>query len=90
MNILAVLLAACLVSGLVVAAVLLWVGINAMVHGRGLSREAAMTVASLSRALRSIYNDTLRESLPNDFIVLLGKLARPGRREPRRGALRFN
>ena len=31
--------------------------------------------ADLGRALRSIYDDTLRESVPNDFKDLLGKLS---------------
>ena len=30
--------------------------------------------ADLGRALRSIYDDTLRESVPDDFTDLLGKL----------------
>jgi hypothetical protein len=29
----------------------------------------------LGRALRSIYDDTLRETVPNDFIDLIGKLS---------------
>ena len=29
----------------------------------------------LGRALRSIYDDTLRESVPDDFIDLIGKLS---------------
>lgn len=29
---------------------------------------------SISRALRSVYDDTLREEIPTDFIDLLGKL----------------
>jgi hypothetical protein len=28
----------------------------------------------LGRALRSVYDDTLRETVPDDFIQLLGKL----------------
>lgn len=28
----------------------------------------------LGRALRSVYDDTLRESVPDDFLTLLGKL----------------
>jgi hypothetical protein len=28
----------------------------------------------LGRALRSVYDDTLRESVPDDFLSLLGKL----------------
>ena len=31
--------------------------------------------SDLGRALRSIYDDTLRESVPDDFIDLLGKLS---------------
>ena len=31
--------------------------------------------ADLGRALRSIYDDTLRESVPDDFLQLLGKLS---------------
>jgi hypothetical protein len=34
--------------------------------------KAAST--ALSRALRSVYDDTLREDVPTDFIDLLGKL----------------
>jgi hypothetical protein len=29
----------------------------------------------LGRALRSVYDDTLRESVPDDFMDLLGKLS---------------
>ncbi|MEA3059040.1 MAG: hypothetical protein QOE50_452 [Sphingomonadales bacterium] len=29
----------------------------------------------LGRALRSVYDDTLRESVPDDFLSLLGKLS---------------
>ena len=29
----------------------------------------------LGRALRSIYDDTLREPVPNDFVNLIGKLS---------------
>jgi hypothetical protein len=62
---------------MVVAAVLLWVGINAIIHGRSITSEAALTVGSVRRALRSIYDDTVREALPDDFVELLDKLARP-------------
>jgi Anti-sigma factor NepR len=31
--------------------------------------------ADLGRALRSIYDDTLRETVPDDFIDLIGKLS---------------
>jgi hypothetical protein len=30
--------------------------------------------ADLGRALRSVYDDTLRESVPDEFLELLGKL----------------
>ena len=79
MNFWVIVLTACLLSGLVVAAVLLWVGMNAMVFGRPMPRNPAVALANLGRALRSSYNDTLRESLPDDLRDLLRKLARPGR-----------
>ena len=31
--------------------------------------------SDLGRALRSVYDDTLRESVPDDFLDLLGKLS---------------
>jgi hypothetical protein len=31
--------------------------------------------SDLGRALRSVYDDTLREPVPDDFINLLGKLS---------------
>ncbi len=76
MNFWLILMVSLLASGLAVAGLLVWIGANAMIHGRGMAREAAVTIASLRRALRSIYNDTLRESLPADFLALLGKLTR--------------
>jgi len=30
--------------------------------------------SDLGRALRTVYDDTLREDVPNDFLDLLGKL----------------
>jgi len=30
--------------------------------------------SDLGRALRSIYDDTLREAIPDDFVDLIGKL----------------
>ena len=77
-----ILMTASLLSGLIVAAVLLSVAVSAILHGRTITREAAITVASLRRALRSIYDDTLRESLPEDVLDLLGKLT-PHRPRPR-------
>ena len=74
-----------LVPGLVFGATLLWVGTNAMLHGRGFTRDVAMTIAGIRRALRSIYGDTVRESLPGDFLDLLARLngARPAGAAPR-------
>ena len=71
-----ILLASGMAAGLVVAAVLLWVGINAMLYGRGLRRQAAITIAGLGRLLRMVYDDTVDESLPDDHLDLLGQLAR--------------
>jgi hypothetical protein len=31
--------------------------------------------SDVGRALRSVYDDTLRESVPDDFLDLLGKLS---------------
>ena len=73
-----ILLAAFLMAGLVVVAAMLWVGTNAILNGRG--REPALTVATLRRALRSVYKGTVRESLPDDFLALLGQLAGRGSR----------
>ena len=51
-------------------------------HGEGHRRIAAPEKAArrhrsadLGRALRSVYDDTLRESVPDDFLDLLGKLS---------------
>jgi hypothetical protein len=76
-----ILLASCLAAGLVVAAMLLWVGITAILHQHRLMGEAAITVASLGPALRSIYDGTVRQSLPDDFLDLLRKLASQKSRE---------
>jgi len=40
---------------------------------RGGVRKARSS--DLGRALRSVYDDTLRESVPDDFLNLLGKLS---------------
>jgi len=37
-------------------------------------KRAKASNGSISRALRSVYDDTLREDIPADFIDLLGKL----------------
>jgi len=39
---------------------------------KGVRKQRA---SDLGRALRSIYDDTLRESVPDDFSDLLGKLS---------------
>ena len=39
---------------------------------KGVRKQRA---SDLGRALRSIYDDTLRESVPDDFLDLLGKLS---------------
>ena len=51
----------------------------------GYSRPSEKTTASgkgrkqrpsdLGRALRSVYDDTLREAIPDDFLNLIGKLS---------------
>ena len=54
-------------------------------EGAGNSRRSKKSPASngsgrkarssdLGRALRSVYDDTLREAVPDDFVTLLGKL----------------
>ena len=53
-------------------------------EGAGDSRRSKKSAASdrgprkrsgdLGRALRSVYDDTLREAVPDDFLNLLGKL----------------
>jgi hypothetical protein len=55
-------------------------------EGAGDSRRSKKAAASdrggrrtrsgdLGRALRSVYDDTLRETVPDDFLSLLGKLS---------------
>jgi hypothetical protein len=39
---------------------------------KGVRKQRA---SELGRALRSIYDDTLRETVPDDFMDLLGKLS---------------
>lgn len=38
------------------------------------ARKPATRSSDLGRALRSVYDDTLRESVPEDFLSLIGKL----------------
>ena len=42
---------------------------------RATRRRRKQRAGDLGRALRSIYDDTLRESVPDDFLDLLGKLS---------------
>jgi len=42
--------------------------------GKARDRKRGKTTNAVSRALRSVYDDTLREDVPADFIDLLGKL----------------
>jgi hypothetical protein len=37
--------------------------------------KKARRPSELGRALRSVYDDTLRESVPDEFLSLLGKLS---------------
>jgi hypothetical protein len=39
------------------------------------SKARKQKSSELGRALRSIYDDTLRETVPDDFLDLLGKLS---------------
>ena len=50
---------------------------NDRVSAKGAAREQKKrkaTGGAISRALRSVYDDTLREDVPADFLDLLGKL----------------
>ncbi|MGH9693654.1 MAG: NepR family anti-sigma factor [Bryobacteraceae bacterium] len=38
------------------------------------SSERTARKGDLGRALRSVYDDTLREAVPDDFLSLIGKL----------------
>jgi hypothetical protein len=78
MNLGIIILAVCLVPALVVGSVLLWVGTNAMLYWRGIRRDAVLAIVSLRLALRSTYGDTVRQSLPDDFLDLLSKLTNIG------------
>jgi hypothetical protein len=80
MNLGIILVAVCLVLGLGAAGALLWVAANAMLHGRSPAEELAMTVSKLRRALHTIYDETAGESLPDEFVDLLGKLTKDGLR----------
>lgn len=73
MNLGLIILALALIPALVVGSVLVWVGTDAMLHRRG-TRDVALAIVGVGQALRSIYDDTVRQSLPDDFIDLLGKL----------------
>jgi hypothetical protein len=43
--------------------------------GKPASPPKKKRTADLGRALRSVYDDTLRENVPDEFIDLLGKLS---------------
>lgn len=38
-------------------------------------KKSRQKAGDIGRALRTIYDDTLRESVPDDFLNLLGKLS---------------
>ena len=42
--------------------------------GAARERKKGKAAGAISRALRSVYDDTLREDVPADFLDLLGKL----------------
>ena len=50
-------------------------------HGKGAKKPSPdkngrkQRSTDLGRALRTIYDDTLRESVPDDFLNLIGKLS---------------
>lgn len=77
-----ILLASFTAAGLVIATMLFWVGINALIHQHRLMREAAISPESIGQALRSIYDHIVRESLPNDFLDMLRKLTRKSPQHP--------
>lgn len=44
-------------------------------RGKPRKRRSAGEPGDVSRALRTVYDDTLREQVPDDFMDLLGKLS---------------
>jgi len=44
-------------------------------EARGSVRARGQRTGDVGRALRSVYDETLRESVPDDFLNLLGKLS---------------
>ncbi|HEX5238804.1 MAG TPA: NepR family anti-sigma factor [Sphingomicrobium sp.] len=44
-------------------------------HKGGSGRGGKQRSGDLGRALRSVYDDTLREPVPDDFLSLIGKLS---------------
>ena len=55
-------------------------GVPSKVDGQAASKEGGSKggrkrPSEVGRALRSVYDDTLRESVPDDFMDLLGKLS---------------
>ena len=47
---------------------------NRPVADPGEKKVRKQRASDVGRALRSVYDDTLRESVPDDFLNLLGKL----------------
>lgn len=74
MNLGIIILAVFLVPAIVIGSVLLWNGTDALLHGGEITRDVGLALESLGRALRSTYDSTARESLPDDFLHLLGQL----------------
>lgn len=50
-------------------------GGDSSVKSAAAKKDRRKPVADVGRALRSVYDDTLRESVPDDFMDLLGKLS---------------
>ena len=44
-------------------------------ESRGAGRNRGQRTGDIGRALRSVYDETLRENVPDDFLNLLGKLS---------------
>jgi hypothetical protein len=50
-------------------------GKDARMADAGDKKNRRQRTSDVGRALRSVYDDTLRESVPDDFLNLLGKLS---------------
>ena len=73
MNLGIIILAVFCVPAIVLGSALVCVGTDAILHGRAITRDVAIAMG-LTRGLRATYADTVRQSLPDDLLVLLGKL----------------